>query len=186
LTTGFTIKENTSVLDDYIGLGILAFLAENELVDEPVKVVLQLGSFMGTVDNPTVVGRVRVGLGTEFETEILDYIGPRACQGLGDAAEVDNDSFDTVALAFNLGLEPLHLVAIERILHIAANIDGSHFCGSSGITSDLVDMDQGTTLTVTRPDDATYDMQRIVARDERGEHRRRWMIVGLLTRHSTR
>jgi len=31
-------------------------------------------------------------------------------------------------------------------------------------------MDQGTTLTVTRPDVATYDMQRVVARGERGEH----------------
>jgi len=31
-------------------------------------------------------------------------------------------------------------------------------------------MDQGTTLTVTRPDDATYDMQRSVSERERGEH----------------
>jgi hypothetical protein len=132
LTTGFAIKENASILDHYVGFGILAFLAENEFVYEAIEVILQLGGLVGTVDDPTIVSRVRIGLSSEFETEIFDYVCSGACQGLGDAAEVDNYCFDTVALAFNLRLESLHLVSIEGILHIAANIDGRHFCGELG------------------------------------------------------
>jgi hypothetical protein len=120
---------------------------------------------VGTVDDPTIVSRICIGLGSEFEPEILDYVCSGACQGLGDAAEVDNDCFDTVALAFNLGLEPLHLVSIEGILHIAANVDGSHLCGELGDNYGFcLVLDQGTTLTVTRPGDATYDMQRRLIR----------------------
>ena len=48
---------------------------------------------------------------------------------LSNAVEVDNDSLDAVALAFNLGLEALHLVAIEGVGDIAADIDSSHGCG---------------------------------------------------------
>ena len=93
---------------------------------------------MGTVDDPTIVGRIGIGLRSKFEAEILDYVGSRACQGLGNAAEVDDDGFDTVALALNLGLQSLHLVAIEGVLDIAADVDGSHFCGNSGIFLDLL------------------------------------------------
>ena len=42
----------------------------------------------------------------------------RAGQALGNAGQVDDDGFDTVALALNLGPERLHLVAIEGILLI--------------------------------------------------------------------
>jgi len=48
---------------------------------------------------------------------------------LSDAAKVDNDRLDTVSFAFDLGLEPLHLVSVEGVLDIAANVDGSHGCG---------------------------------------------------------
>ena len=36
-------------------------------------------------------------------------------QRLGDTAQIDDDSLDTVAFAFNFGLETFHLVAIEGI-----------------------------------------------------------------------
>jgi hypothetical protein len=34
---------------------------------------------------------------------------------VSNAAEVGNDGFDTVTFAFNLGLETLHLVAVEGV-----------------------------------------------------------------------
>lgn len=37
---------------------------------------------------------------------------------MSNIAQVDNDSLDTVTLAFDLGLEALHLVAVEGILDI--------------------------------------------------------------------
>jgi len=37
-----------------------------------------------------------------------------------DIAQVDHYSLDTVSFAFNLGLETLHLVAVELILDILA------------------------------------------------------------------
>lgn len=36
-------------------------------------------------------------------------------QRVGDTAKVDNDGLDTVAFSFNLGLQPLHLVAVEGV-----------------------------------------------------------------------
>ena len=53
-----------------------------------------------------------------------------ASQGLGNAGQIDDDSLDAVSFAFNLGLETLHLVAVEGIGDIPANVDGSHDCGS--------------------------------------------------------
>lgn len=55
--------------------------------------------------------------------------GRGTSQRLSHAAQIDNDSFDTVALAFNLRLETLHFVAVEGIGDIPADIDGSHCCG---------------------------------------------------------
>ena len=34
---------------------------------------------------------------------------------MSNAAEIDNDGLNTVALAFNLGLQFLHLVAVEGV-----------------------------------------------------------------------
>lgn len=34
---------------------------------------------------------------------------------MGNAAEVGNDSLDTVAFALDLGLEAFHLIAVERV-----------------------------------------------------------------------
>ena len=115
---------------------------------------------MGSVDNPTIVSRVGIGLGSELEAKVLDNVGSGARQGLSNAAEVDNDRFDTVAFAFNLGLESLHLVTIEGILHIAADIDGSHFCGRFVDNFGYSWYGSGHDLDgyATRPDASTYDM----------------------------
>lgn len=45
------------------------------------------------------------------------------------AAQVHNDRLDTITLSFNFGLKTLHLVAVEGVGDIAANVDGSHDCG---------------------------------------------------------
>lgn len=36
-------------------------------------------------------------------------------EGLRNAAQIDDDGFDTVAFAFDLGLKTLHFVAIKRV-----------------------------------------------------------------------
>ena len=81
---------------------------------------------MGAVDDPTVVGRLGVGLSAQLKAEILDQVGRGAAKRLSDGVEVHDNGFDTVAFALNLGLQPLHLVAVERIGNIATDIDGSH------------------------------------------------------------
>lgn len=37
---------------------------------------------------------------------------------MGNAVQIDNNSFDTVALALDFGLETLHLIAVEGIGNI--------------------------------------------------------------------
>jgi hypothetical protein len=114
------------ILDNNVGLRVLALFAENELVDEAIEVILELGSIVGTVDDPTVVLGINVGLGTKFETEVLDDVGTGTGERGCNAAEVDNDGLDTVSFTFDLGLQTLHLVTIESIANIAANVDESH------------------------------------------------------------
>jgi hypothetical protein len=48
---------------------------------------------------------------------------------LGDTAEIDDDSLDTIAFALNLGLETLHLVTIKGIFLVLQNISkpSEHF-----------------------------------------------------------
>jgi hypothetical protein len=123
------------ILDDNIGLRVLTLLAENELVDEAIKMVLELGSIVSTVDDPTVVLGVNVGLGTKFKTEVLDDVGTGTGERGSDAAQVDNDGLDTVPLTFDLGLQTLHLVTIESIADIAANVDESHGDGVDKLLS---------------------------------------------------
>ena len=63
-----------TIFDIYIGLGVLAVLAEDELVDKAIEIVLELRSFMSTVDDPAVVSRISIGLRTKFKAEVLDDI----------------------------------------------------------------------------------------------------------------
>lgn len=68
------VEENAVVLDVDNGLGVLAAAAEDKLFDEAIKVVLQLGGFVCTVDNPAVVLGIDVGLSSQLETKVLDYV----------------------------------------------------------------------------------------------------------------
>jgi len=45
---------------------------------------------------------------------------------LADGLEIGNNGLDTVSFAFNLGLDQIHLVPVERIGNITANVD-THF-----------------------------------------------------------
>ena len=132
LTTGLAVKNDVTILDVDVGLGVLALLAENKLVDEAIEVVLELGRIVSAVDDPAVVLGIHVGLGTQFEAKVLDDVGSRAGEGLSDAGQVDNDGLDTVSFAFNLGLETLHLVAIKGVADIAADVDERHVGGIAG------------------------------------------------------
>lgn len=139
LAASLAVERDVAILDLDIGLGVLALLAKDELVDETVKVVLKLGRVMGTVDDPAIISRVDVGLSAKFEAEVLDQVRSRAGKGLGNAAEVDHHGLDAVALTFDLGLEGLHLVAIEGIGVVPTDIDettrhvGGVWLGSSGL-----------------------------------------------------
>ena len=126
LTTGFAVKKDMIILNDDVGLRILALLAKDKLVDETVEVILEFRSIMSAVDDPTVILGVNVGLSTKFKPEVLDDVGTGTGEGGSDTAQVDNDGLDTVSLAFDLGLQTLHLVTIESIADIAANVDESH------------------------------------------------------------
>ena len=186
LTTSLAIKYNMAILDNHVGLGVLALLAENKLIDEAIKVILKLGCLVGTIDDPSIVGRIRVGLGTKFETKVLDYVGSRACQRLSNAAEIDNDGLNTVSFAFDLRLELLHLVAVEGIFHIASDIDGSHDCDLLGVP--LASLCVLFRVELGPLDDRT--MRHMTCREcgGRGSERAQKEILGciLLTRHSTR
>lgn len=81
---------------------------------------------MGAVDDPSIIRWFRVGLRTELKSKVLDEVGRRSTQGFGNRFEVDDNGLDTVALAFDLGLESLHLVAIEGIADIPADINVGH------------------------------------------------------------
>lgn len=123
LAASLAVQDDVAVLAVDDSLGVLAVLAKNELVDEAVKVVLELGGLVGAVDNPSVILGVNVGLGTELETKVLDDIVRRAGELVGDVVQVDDDGLDTVALALDLGLDLLHLVAVEGILHVTTDVD---------------------------------------------------------------
>lgn len=77
LTTSLAVKEDAAILDVDLGLRVLALLAEDELGDEAVQVVLELGGLVSAVDDPTVVAGVVVGLSAELEAEVLDDIWGR-------------------------------------------------------------------------------------------------------------
>ena len=42
----------------------------------------------------------------------------RAAQGVSDAAEIDNNSLDTVALSFHFRLQLLHLITVKGVGNI--------------------------------------------------------------------
>ena len=64
--------------------------------------VLEFGGFVGAIDNPAIILWIRIGLGAKLETEVLNEPTRRTCKRLGDAWEIRNDCFDTIALPLNL------------------------------------------------------------------------------------
>lgn len=67
-------KDDARILGEDLGFRVFALLAQHELRDEAVEVVLEFACIVGTVDNPAVIGGLCVRLGTKFETEVLDDI----------------------------------------------------------------------------------------------------------------
>jgi len=126
LTASLAVQSDSLILDVDIGLGVLALLAKHKLGDKAVKVILELGGIVGAVDDPTFIRRLGISLGTELKTEVLDEVGGRTAQRPSNRVEVDDNGLDTVALALDLGLELLHLVAVEGIGDIPANVNGGH------------------------------------------------------------
>ncbi len=59
---------------------------------------------------------------------------------MSNAGQVGNDSLDAVSLSFNLGDDPLHLVAVKGIADITTNVDERHVddCLSAGFESSCV------------------------------------------------
>lgn len=74
LTACLAVEDDKSILDVDDRFGVLAGSAEDELFDEAVEVVLELGGIVGAVDDPTVVLGVDVGLSAELETKVLDDV----------------------------------------------------------------------------------------------------------------
>ena len=74
MATSLAVQGDEAVFDLSDGLGIAAFAAEDEFGDETVEIVLELGGFVGTVNDPAVVGRVDVGLSTKLEAEVFDDV----------------------------------------------------------------------------------------------------------------
>ena len=61
-----------AVFDDRICLCVLAFLAEDELGDIAIQIVLELGGFVSAIDDPAVIGWIVIGLRSKFEAKVLD------------------------------------------------------------------------------------------------------------------
>ncbi len=74
LAACLTVQHDAAILDLDVCFRVLAFLAENESGDEAIKIVLELGSLVSSIDDPTIVVGIRVGLGTKLEAKILDNI----------------------------------------------------------------------------------------------------------------
>jgi len=124
LTARFAVTDDVVVLGDLQnGFRVLALLAKNKLLNETVEVVLKLGGLMSTVNDPTVIGWVGLDLRSQLETEVFDDIFRLAGKSASNTAQVDDDTLDSVSLSFNLRLERLHLVTIERIGDVATDVN---------------------------------------------------------------
>lgn len=77
LTASLAVQQDAPVLDVDLGLGVLARFAENKSGDEAIQRILELACIMGSIDDPTIVLWVGIGLSAEFEAEVFDHIGRR-------------------------------------------------------------------------------------------------------------
>lgn len=178
LATRLAVEKNLAILDIDHSLRVLAFLAQHELVDETVQIILQLASLVGAIDDPAIILGVDVGLGAKLEAEVFDHIVWWTSELICDLAQVHNDGFDAVAFAFHLGLDFLHLVAVEGVSDIATDVDVGHDCGSGwlNLVGEVVWRDRSS-LQGERPTRHAVDRsQRVlplsyVAGNGRGERR---------------
>ena len=69
-----SFQHDAAILDLHFGLGVLALFAQDKLADEAIQIILKLGSIMSTIDNPTIIRWVIVGLSAKFKTKVLDDI----------------------------------------------------------------------------------------------------------------
>lgn len=113
-------------LDEQVGLGVLAFRAQHVLADETVQQVLQLAGVVRTVDDEALVLVVELRLSAEFAAEKLGRVGRRAVESLRDLAHVGDDSLDAVSLAFDLGTDAGHLVAVVKVGDFAVHVQSTH------------------------------------------------------------
>lgn len=75
LATGLAVTKNGPILlNNQVRLRVLALLAQDKLVDEGVKVFLELGGVMCTVDYVAVIGRIGGDLSTQLKTKEFDNI----------------------------------------------------------------------------------------------------------------
>jgi len=77
LTASLAVQQDAPVLNVDLGLGVLARFAENKSGNEAIQGILELACIMSSIDDPTIVFWVGIGLSTEFEAEVFDHIGRR-------------------------------------------------------------------------------------------------------------
>ena len=151
-TTSLAIANDGMVLEnDQVCLRVEAAAAENKLLDEAVKEVLQSSCVVGSINNVSVIVVGDVNLSTELASKKLCWIyksgnenldqkratrdntltARRSVQGTSNVRHVHNDGLDAVTSAFNLGGQLGHFISIERIIDVAADIHVRHdgtFC----------------------------------------------------------
>lgn len=110
------------LLDLENGFRVVTLLAEDILLDESIKHVLEFASFMASIDDVPFGLDIELGLSAQFASEVLGDIGWGASECSGHVNHVDNDSLDAIPLALHFGLEPGHLVTIEGILNVPVYI----------------------------------------------------------------
>lgn len=63
-----------AIFDVDVGFGVLALFAKDEFGDEAIKVILELGSLVGAVDDPAIVAGIDVRLSAQLEAEVLNDV----------------------------------------------------------------------------------------------------------------
>eukprot|EP00038_Savillea_parva_P006242 m.162483 g.162483 ORF g.162483 m.162483 type:complete len:473 (-) comp12198_c0_seq1:192-1610(-) len=101
---------------------VVASGTEHKFLDKPIQNVLKAIGFKRTVDNVPFVGRIHLGLGSEFNTQVLGWIRRWTVECLGNVDHVGNGSLDAIASAFNFANDHWHFVSIKRILNLPVHI----------------------------------------------------------------
>src|ERR1700728_1925360 len=87
--TGLAIPNDNIALDEYeVRLRVLATLAQDEFIDEPIQELTEPSSIVGPIDDVSIVFLVEGGLGAKLATEEFGGVGRRARKGPGDIGHV--------------------------------------------------------------------------------------------------